>query len=535
MKSFKIYFKFITQFILKKYRIFLGILLGLLILATKLINPVLLQQLIDKVMMERKISLLLYIVIGIATSFLVEVVTSFFLNKFETRISVDFSYNARTKVIDHYLQKNVHDIKSINLSEIELQIVNDINKIQETLKGQLISRFVNFTAIVVYIIVCLSINYKLFLMTFITIPLTYFIGFVIGKGMSRINDIDRNTKSEYRNWLNITLPNWVEIKGQSVENIFKKENRRWWDRLADIQWKWIRYWFFSVILSSEIKKDLFSKLLLYFVGGFLVLNGSLSIGVFILFTNYFSQLFIHVDEVVQSNIQLGEIKVLIEKLNDIAKKSANLDEEENRTDGFEELEARAVTFSYDDISVLNNFNYQIEKGDKILLSGKSGTGKTTLLSLFLRLNQPSEGELYLNKKSYSELTDNYLYTTVGGVLQSSVLFDLTVKENLELADPSLRKLTPDLLEIIDDLEFDGVPIGQYGENLSAGQRKRLLFVQTILKSAHLIVLDEPTANLDAQIKEKVRNYIKNDSQHNYIISSHDVDMFAFCNKMIKLS
>ena len=178
------------------------------------------------------------------------------------------------------------------------------------------------------------------------------------------------------------------------------------------------------------------------------------------------------------------------------------------------IEVRRLAFLYPDrpeMPALHEVNFTLPPGKRIALVGPSGAGKTTLINLLLRFWEFRDGEILLDGRDLRGYDPDALRRSIAVVSQNTYLFSGTVRENLLLARPEASES-----EMVDATrraqihEFiQSLPqgyetwIGEHGLRLSGGERQRLAISQALLKDTPLLILDEPTANLDAQTEQEV--------------------------------
>ncbi|MGZ5007829.1 MAG: thiol reductant ABC exporter subunit CydD [Methylobacter sp.] len=196
--------------------------------------------------------------------------------------------------------------------------------------------------------------------------------------------------------------------------------------------------------------------------------------------------------------------------------------------------------SYGQRPVLTDINLHMTAGEKIALVGESGAGKTTLLSLLLGFEAPTEGRVLLNGQTVNR---EQAANAIAWVGQNAYIFHGTIKDNIALADPDASEQ-----RIIDAAQAAGVTefsaqlpeglstqIGERGYGLSGGQVQRIALARAFLKNADIVLLDEPTANLDAVNKTLLLDVIDRlFADKTLIIASHDAEVVQRMDRRIQL-
>ncbi|HRF70999.1 MAG TPA: ABC transporter ATP-binding protein, partial [Candidatus Pelethenecus sp.] len=184
-----------------------------------------------------------------------------------------------------------------------------------------------------------------------------------------------------------------------------------------------------------------------------------------------------------------------------------------------EIEFKNVSFKYKETSeeyVLKDINLKIASGESIGILGGTGSAKSTLVSLILRLYDTTEGEVLLNGENVKKYDLKVLRDNVAIVLQNNVLFSGTIKENLLWGD---QNATPEdilrVCEIACVQEFlDRLPngldydLGQGGVNVSGGQKQRLCIARALLKKPHVIIFDDSTSACDMETERNILKGIR---------------------------
>ncbi len=195
-----------------------------------------------------------------------------------------------------------------------------------------------------------------------------------------------------------------------------------------------------------------------------------------------------------------------------------------------QIEFKDVTFAYDDgLTVLDTVNFSLKKGSPLVISGKSGAGKSSLVNLILRLYEPSSGSIILDGKEIREYNPYVLRKSIAYVPQMPLLFKGTITENIRLGnlkatDSQVIKAAKDAnaYEFIQRFKdgFDTV-IGEKGSTLSGGQRQRIAIARAFLKNAPVMIFDEASSALDKKNKAIFNTCLENFADKYIVIIDHD--------------
>jgi ABC-type multidrug transport system fused ATPase/permease subunit len=192
------------------------------------------------------------------------------------------------------------------------------------------------------------------------------------------------------------------------------------------------------------------------------------------------------------------------------------------------IEFKNVDFYYNKTQILSNINIKFKKDKLNVLMGESGSGKTTIFKLILRLNEPSNGDIYIDNVNIKKSKIEYLRNNIGIVNQNVQLFNNTIYENIIYKNNIDKQTVLNLINnfkldknIFKNLTLDSF-VGVDGQNLSNGQRQMVLILREYLNDKKIILMDEPTSALDINSKILIINILKKMTKKKIIIiSSHD--------------
>jgi subfamily B ATP-binding cassette protein MsbA len=171
-----------------------------------------------------------------------------------------------------------------------------------------------------------------------------------------------------------------------------------------------------------------------------------------------------------------------------------------------------VTFSYGEKAVLRNITFEIRPGQLVALVGRTGSGKTSLISLLLRFYDPKSGTIRIGDTDIRDVASKDLRANIGVVTQETILFNDTIRANIALGRPGATNAEIEQAAkhahahdfIMEKEHGYDCPVGEKGANVSGGQRQRLAIARALLKNAPILILDEATSSLDNEIERAVQ-------------------------------
>ena len=209
-----------------------------------------------------------------------------------------------------------------------------------------------------------------------------------------------------------------------------------------------------------------------------------------------------------------------------------------------ELSFKNVSFSYDGSKdVLKDVSFDIKKNETISFVGKSGSGKSTILSLLSGLYKVEDGygEVLIDGINIKEYDRDSIRNNISVVTQNPYIFNMSIRDNLKLVDPHLTdKKMKEVCEIASLNEFiDTLPdkydtlVGEGGLTLSGGQRQRLAIARSLLKKSNIILLDEATSALDNETQNEIKKAISNmKGSYTIIIVAHRLSTVIDSDRII---
>ncbi len=401
--------------------------------------------------------------------------------------------------------------------------------------GNLISRLINDTyylrlAIVksvtgiikdVLVIIFLLCNmfyqsWTLTLFAFFAFPLAIWPIRKIGKSIRKITYTIQNEIAVFSNVLAESIKGIRQVKAYSRENY---EKQRAFETISFIQKYFTKSAFISNRLSPlmEFIGSLAVALSIY-AGGVFVLNESMTTGQFMSFLVSLLLAYQPVKALGNLNISVQEGLAGAErifKLLDTSEKNMENISPKKTIDLDGDIVFKDVSFAYNDNTVLDKISLRIPKGKKVALVGLSGSGKSTIANIILRLYDNYSGSILINSKDIKELDLTDVRNSVSIVTQETILFNESIFKNIKYGnlnatdeEISLVAKNAGVSSFSEELDQKlYTVIGENGVKLSGGQRQRIAIARALIKDAPLLIMDEATSSLDNITENKIHETI----------------------------
>lgn len=311
-------------------------------------------------------------------------------------------------------------------------------------------------------------------------------------------------------------------------------------------------------VRKTFRKSLLSVLILIIAQGIfaytLILsfkNGSVDTGSFLMYLTLMLQFVLLADRAIEDyEFFVVNQTIYVENMYDLLEtdKLSSDHGTRDRLDGAVDIEFRKVTFAYPntDKKILDNLSFKIAKNETIALVGNNGEGKSTIINLLVRLFRPDEGEILLNGVNINEFKEEELYKMFACIFQQVNIYPYTLGNNISMQETYDLERAKRAIEDVGLKERIEEEKNAYERNmshevakdaleLSGGQEQKLAISRAVYKDSPILILDEPTANLDALAEHEIYsklNDLREDRTSIYI--SHRLSSTKFCDRIILL-
>ncbi|MCL2396764.1 MAG: ABC transporter ATP-binding protein/permease [Defluviitaleaceae bacterium] len=373
-----------------------------------------------------------------------------------------------------------------------------------------IARAVFFSGFTFVIMVGINIPLTLIAMAFL--PIIFIFSYVFFKNVRRVFKLADEKEGELTTVLqeSLTGVRVVRAFGRARFEVDKFTEKN--DEFRDLQFKQMKYlsWYWS---SSDIL--CFVQIVVVFIVGIVfTYNGHLTTGELILFNSYTGMMVWPVRQLGRTLSDLGRMQVALGRVYEV------LDEpEEKDTPGAAphdlqgDIVFKNVDFGYESgRKIFDDISFTVKKGETIAVLGATGSGKSSLMHLLLRLYDYKGGSITIGGKELRDISKRHLRENVGIVLQEPFLYSKTIQENLEMAKDVVSKdeivaatTTASAHEFIEEFEEGyNTMVGERGVTLSGGQKQRVAIARTLIKDSKILIFDDSLSAVDTETDAQIR-------------------------------
>ena len=499
-----------------KYFLALSMLFAIISVALTLYAPILIGNAIDCIVSPGNVdfSLMSKILIKLVIVIAITALAQWLMNICNNKIVYNVSRDMRQKAFDKIENLPCSYLDSHSKGDIVSRVINDVDQLSDGLLLGFTQFFSGVITIIGTICFMLSINPWITLVVVVVTPLSFFIAKFIATRTYKMFSLQSQARGEQTAFIDEMVSNQkvADAYNMSEKNLTRFDEIN--NRLAEYS---LKATFFSSITNPTtrfVNAIVYAAVALF--GAFLVINGSITVGIlssFLAYANQYTKPFNEITSVV-TELQ-NALACAARVLNLIEEESVAPDREDAKilTHAEGDVEIRHLAFSYSpDKPLITDLNLNVKKGMTVAIVGPTGCGKTTLINLLMRFYDPNSGSILLDGTNVLDITRKSLRQNIGMVLQDTWLKSGTIAENIRLANPNATDE-----EVVNAAKaahahsfirrlpngYDTF-IGEDGGSLSQGQKQLLCITRLMLSPPPILILDEATSSIDTRTEIRIQ-------------------------------
>ncbi|KAF2330402.1 ABC transporter ATP-binding protein [Flavobacterium ginsenosidimutans] len=460
-------------------------------------------------------------------------------------MSRHIEFDLKNEVFRQYENLSQNFYKQNRTGDLMNRISEDVSKVRMYVGPAVmytINTFIRFAIVILYMY---NVSPLLTLYTILPLPILSYCIFKLSSEINKRSTTFQQYLSKVSSFTQEIFSGIRVIKAYSLENQHQnnmidlaEESKRKSLSLARVQ---------SLFGPLMIALIGISNLVVIYFGGVMYINGSIpNIGTIAEFILYVNMLTWPVASLGWVSSMVQEAEASQKRLNEFLKIEPEIkNKNEDSSDIQGNITFENVSFTYKDtnIEALKNVSFTVKKGETLAILGKTGSGKSTILSLISRLYDVAEGDIKIDEREISSLNLNDLRNNIGIVPQDAFLFSDTIKNNIKFGNQNATD--EDVIEasknavvhdniIAFNKQYDTI-LGERGITLSGGQKQRVSIARAIIKNPAILLFDDCLSAVDTETEELILNNLFEISKDKTtIIVSHRVSSAKNADKIIIL-
>ncbi len=420
-----------------------------------------------------------------------------------TRVSMDL----RARMYQKVQELSLSFVQERKPGVLMNRITGDTRNIRVFMEDAFSNMFNCLIAMAATVVIMFMMNWRLTLLTIVFMPIAFAASMSFRKEIHRRFHMQWHKGDRTNANLQDVLSGMRVVKSFGTEEQETEKFRGFTNDFARIQKRNEVFWaLLFPMLSFLMSMGIYVAT---YLGGREVLGGDMTVGQLTQFISYAGMLYGPLQWMTFLPRQITMLLTSLERIYDVLDEQPQiLDHEEAVVKEVKgEVEFRNVTFGYRSYEpVLEKINLKVKPGEMIGLVGASGTGKSTMINLIMRLYEVDDGQLLIDGVDINRLKISDYHSQIGVVLQENFLFAGTIYNNLKFAKPDATeeeiihaaKMANAHDFILKTPDGYNTYVGEHGFNLSGGERQRLAIARAILNRPKLLILDEATSSLDTE-------------------------------------
>ncbi len=452
--------------------------------------------------------------------------------------------NLRQSLFRKYMEASLDFYNEYQTGDLVSRVINDTSTVNEAIVTGLLNTLGDMVSMMGSLVIMAYLSPQLTAVSLITVPLMIFIAKKLGVRLRRTWREVRERVSRLTSVVEENVSGIEVVKSFGLEeSVLSKFDRASHEVYrTSVRASILAGLFFPLMnVTSSL-----SLAVVIAYGGFLCLNGVISVGLLVAFTQYVNRLIGPINDLVFMYDALQSALASLDRIFAVLKsEKVELDEGVELEKVRGEIVFDHVWFEYvPGIPVLKDISFTIRPGEVVALVGHTGAGKTTIANLLMKFYEPTRGRILLDGVDIRTLKRSNLRKFVSYIPQETYLFPGTVIDNIKVVKPDASD--EEVIEVCKKLGIhkfiERLPkgyytdVGEIGKRLSLGEKQLIALARAMLKDFKVVIFDEALSSVDAETEEMLRNALRELLEGKTgIIIAHRLSMARDCDKIILLS
>lgn len=447
-----------------------------------------------------------------------------------TRQIQNYIHQIREEITEHY-----YDSEDAKVSEMQNELSGNLKRLNDNYAVPMISIFNGILEVILSVAVLASMSWILIVVDAVFVILTFLLPKLTEKINAQAMDESNKMNEKLLNIIDHWFSGLQELQRYNAYGRLVNKLQKASENYRDANKKSFKYQSLGYVINGI--GNAIAQIVTAFIAGLLFLNRTISFGDMVVATSFSSSIFFSIWTITESITQVKSTKTLREQTIELRAKVTNENEAKKYAYG---VKVSNLLVKYQEGESISYPDFEIKPGQKVLLTGDSGTGKSTLFKVLLGQLEKESGTIEYLDKDGKVLDSNE--AKLGYLPQDPIVFPVSIKENITMFNEKLQDKLANVVNAV-QLQEDLVKmpagintqVSLSNENLSGGQRQRVVLARSEIHEQPMVLMDEVTSAIDQGNTEKIiNNLLKTDQTILMIAHNFTPELKAKFDQEIKL-
>jgi len=475
--------------------------------------PLIFKQVIDHVIPEKSYSLLTISVVEVAILLVFCTIGAHIQLKYMAALGSKAMADLRSRMVEKFGRLHTAFFAEVKAVDLLSRFTSDMDRVENSLVRSMPNMIENIVVTVACLFTIFFIDWRMALAATIILPIGFVGNFWLGKREDKLNSATRHAKNNMLESVEDFMKSWVLIRAFNDSKQLHGRYRRCDDHYVKNSREY-SYTLNAMPTFSEYGVNA-SVAVILVVSAVLAIQGTLTLGAFIGCFALLRKVADGSSKTAKEYTSFFNAKRPLKRMLDLLaqRERTRVSPDALPIEGVQqEIAFRDINFGYhDDKLILKGADFKVRAGQSVAIVGSSGCGKSTILKILMRLNEPLSGSVTFDGKDTKEIDLDSYYSHISSVLQEHHLIRGTIIENIAFGTPGVtREKVIEVAKLAQIHDFITTLPGGYdtivddrGSSLSGGQRQRIAIARAFVRKSDILILDEPTSMLDPETETEV--------------------------------
>ena len=449
-----------------------------------------------------------------------------------------------TKLFNHLIYLPFLYYKNKSSSDV-INRINDLIDVKNNLTKIFLSIVIDGLLAFSILIVLFKINFLLTILSLFLVLIYLFIIVITSPIYNYYIEEEKVKGSEVNSFLHSNLRNMDSIKNLNIEDYVSNKFVNLYEKFYFVNKKNTKF-SNKVMFIKNMVHDIYF-IFLYFIASKLIISDKFNLALFITYISLLSYFIDPIKNIIDLNFDIKNLNLSLKRVNelfDIKKEKFLVDEKYQKNVVKGDIEFKNITYSYNGYqNILKEFSLKIKENSRVLISGETGSGKSTIARILMNYFAPDKGEVLINNKSISSYNLINIRKDITYISQNETIYKDSLYNNIVLNESTSYDEFLNICKIckVDEIvnkhkfKYD-MNLEEDGFGLSGGEKSRIFLARALIKKSSIYIFDETLSNIDVEKeKEILKNVFDNFKTSTFIVITHRLVNKKLFNKVYDLN